>query len=501
MTEKRFSNPMKWKMLEAFNIFAGGKDKLDAATLVTSLASFGIEVSNANEVVPEPIDFNTFFERQQARAAQPPPPQNGPKASKHIHTMEAGDVVEEPKDFFIERNGVRFAGTHLIIDLYGASRIDDLQHVENTLRDCVTAAKATLLDLNLHYFSPNGGVSGVAVLAESHISIHSWPEHDYAALDIFTCGKSEPHNAVEVLRAAFKPERVVVEEHLRGKSSTTTWFDEQLHPGYRARFETNNVIYETGNELQRSRVFEHTRLGRVLMIDDIVQTTEADEFVYHEAMTHIPVFAHGNVEKVLVIGGGDGGMIEEVLKHKSVKKVVMVEIDRAVVDIAEKFLPSIHKNAFNDPRMSLVIADGFEYVNETEERFDVIIVDSCDPVGPAQILFSEEFYKRCKRCLTPGGILATQSGTPFWQGEELTNCHKRLRNHFKDASCFIAAVPLYAGGFMAFGWATDNTELRNVPLETLEERFKAADIKTEYYTPSVHRGAFCLPVYVQNLLC
>jgi len=500
MTERRFSNPAKWKMLEAFNVFAGGKDTLDAATLKKSLADYGIEVTNIKEILPEPINFDQFFVKQSARQAEPQPAALGIKATKHIHSMEPGEVIEEPKDFFIQRNGVRFAGTHLIIDLYGAIRLDDLQHVETTLRECVAAAKATLLDLSLHHFTPNGGVSGVAVLAESHISIHSWPEHKYAALDIFTCGKSEPHNAVEVLRANFKPERLVVEEHLRGKTPHTTWFDEQLHPGYRTRFETNNIIYETGNNLQRSLVFEHNRLGRVLMIDDIVQTTEADEFVYHEAMSHIPVFAHGNAKKVLVIGGGDGGMIEEVLKHKSLEKVVMVEIDRAVVDIAEQFLPSIHKGAFNDPRMELVIADGFEFVKDTAERFDVIIVDSCDPVGPAAILFSEEFYARCKRCLTPGGILATQSGTPFWQAEELKKTHQRLASLFKDAGCFVAAVPLYAGGFMAFGWATDNTELRTVPLETLEERFKTANIATNYYTPAVHRGAFSLPPYVQKLL-
>jgi len=236
------------------------------------------------------------------------------------------------------------------------------------------------------------------------------------------------------------------------------------------------------------------------MIDDIVQTTEADEFVYHESMTHIPILAHGKVEKVLVIGGGDGGMIEEVLKHKSVKKVTMVEIDRAVVDIAEQFLPTIHKGAFTDARLELVIADGYEFVKDTAERFDVIIVDSCDPVGPAAILFSEEFYARCKRCLTPGGILATQSGTPFWQAEELTKTHQRLKNHFKDASCFVAAVPLYAGGFMAFGWATDNTDLRSTAQDLLEQRFKAANITTQYYTPAVHRGAFSLPPYVQKLL-
>jgi len=303
-----------------------------------------------------------------------------------------------------------------------------------------------------------------------------------------------------VLQARFKPSKLNVEEQLRGKTPHTEWFEEQLHTGYRCKFETSNVLFDSSNDLQKSRVFEHNRLGRVLMIDDIIQTTEADEFVYHEAMTHVPILAHGNVKKVLVIGGGDGGMIEEVLKHKTVDRCVMVEIDRAVVDIAEQWLPTIHKGAFKDPRMELVIADGFVYVGETAEKFDVIIVDSCDPVGPASILFTEEFYARCKRCLTPGGVLATQSGTPFWQSDELNKTYKRLAVNFADPYAFIAAVPLYAGGFMSFGWGTDNKELRRTPLSVLEERFKAANIATDYYTPSVHVGAFSLPPFISRLL-
>lgn len=414
--------------------------------------------------------------------------------------MEPGNYLEEPKDFFINRNGIRYAGTHLIIDLYGAERLDDLDWIDETLRECVKAAKATLLDLNLHHFTPHGGVSGVAVLAESHISIHTWPEYQYAALDIFTCGHSEPHNAIPVLKERFKPSRVAVDEQLRGKAPYSQWIPEVLHPGYRSSFETHNVLYDSGSELQRSRVFEHQRLGRVLMIDDILQTTEADEFVYHEMMSHVPILAHGNVKKVLVIGGGDGGMIEEVLKHKSIERVVMVEIDRTVVDLALQWFPSIHKGAFDDPRMELVITDGFVYCGETEERFDVIIVDSCDPVGPASILFTEEFYARCKRCLTPGGILVTQSGCPFWQDKELTTCYRGLAANFKDATAFVAAVPLYVGGLMAFGWATDNADHRNVPVEVLEERFKAANIQTDYYTPAVHKAAFALPPYISKLL-
>jgi spermidine synthase len=500
LKERRFSSPGQRNLLEAFTLFAEGKEQLDALTLVSALRKFGIEVSNAHDLLPEPVDYTQFTVLQSELKKSPRPPSPKVKATKHIHTMEPGDVIEEPKDYFIVKNGVRYAGTHLIIDLYGAIRLDDIAFIEQTLTDCVTAAKATLLDMNLHHFTPNGGVSGVAVLAESHISIHSWPEHKYAALDIFTCGSSEPHNAVEVLRAAFKPERLVVEEHLRGKASHSEWFEEQLHPGYRTRFETNNIIYETGNNLQRSLVFEHQRLGRVLMIDDIVQTSEADEFVYHEAMTHVPMFAHGNAKKVLVIGGGDGGIIEEVLKHKAVERCVMVEIDRSVVDIAEQYFPTIHKGAFNDPRMELIIADGYFFVGDTDERFDVIIVDSCDPVGPAAILFSEEFYARCKRCLTPGGILVTQSGVPFWQADELRKTHQHRTKLFKDAGAFVAAVPQYVGGFLAFGWGSDDETLRHVSQETLEARLKASGISTQYYSAAVHRGCFALPPYIAKLV-
>ena len=131
----------------------------------------------------------------------------------------ADAALSDRKDYFIERNGVRYAGTHLIIDLMGAERLDDLDYIETALKDCVEAAGATLLHIHLHHFTPNGGVSGVAVLAESHISIHSWPECGYAALDVFMCGCAEPHRAVEVLREAFRPKRIVVGEHLRGKGA------------------------------------------------------------------------------------------------------------------------------------------------------------------------------------------------------------------------------------------------------------------------------------------
>nr|WP_069095891.1 adenosylmethionine decarboxylase [Methyloligella halotolerans] len=144
-------------------------------------------------------------------------PRSSTAQTEEMHTPCAVDSAQEARDFFCEQDGVRFAGTHLIVDLIGAERIDDLQHVEDTLRHCVEAARATLLHIHLHHFTPNGGISGVAVLAESHISIHSWPEYGYAALDVFMCGATDPHRAVDVLRFAFSPEQVIVNEILRGK--------------------------------------------------------------------------------------------------------------------------------------------------------------------------------------------------------------------------------------------------------------------------------------------
>ncbi len=262
------------------------------------------------------------------------------------------------------------------------------------------------------------------------------------------------------------------------------------------RLEVDSILFESATEHQHLVVFENPSFGRVMMLDDIVQTTERDEFIYHEMLAHVPILAHGRVRRVLIIGGGDGGMLEEVLKHRTVETVTMVEIDSTVIDIARQHLPSICREAFDDPRTDLVIADGVKFVAEAGDPYDVIIVDSTDPVGPGQVLFTSEFYAGCKSRLTPGGILVTQNGVPFLQIGELRSTMSRLRPLFSDVACYLASVPTYMGGPMAFGWATDDNNLRRIPLETLADRFTGAGIETRYYTPAVHKGAFALPGYV-----
>jgi spermidine synthase len=280
----------------------------------------------------------------------------------------------------------------------------------------------------------------------------------------------------------------------------TDWVEEKLHSGVRMRLKAERILYDSRTDLQRIVLFENPQFGRVMTLDDVVQTTERDEFIYHEMLTHVPILAHGAVRQVLIVGGGDGGMLEEALKHRAVERVTMVEIDRGVVDLSRKYLPAICGNAFDDPRTDLVIADGVEYVGQCERKFDVIIVDSTDPVGPAEVLFSDRFYRRCKACLTPGGILVTQNGVPFLQGAEIAGTVRLLRPIFADTTCYLAAVPTYMGGPMAFGWASDAADLRTVPLEKLEQRCAAAGIDTRYYTPAVHRAAFALPGYVAKLI-
>ena len=282
-------------------------------------------------------------------------------------------------------------------------------------------------------------------------------------------------------------------------SEKMDYFTEMLHEEIGQRLKVDNVLYHDKTEHQDLIIFENARFGRVMALDGVVQTTEGDEYIYHEMLTHVPILAHGNVKRVLIIGGGDGGMAREALRHQDIE-VTMVEIDRGVVDFCAKYLPNHNAGAFEDPRFNLVITDGCKFVKETDERWDVIIVDSTDPIGPGEVLFTQEFYGDCKRCLTEGGIIVTQNGVPAVQPDEVTNSYRRLGAHFGDVSFYLATVPTYQGGPMAFGWATDNRGLRHQGADVIAERLEKAGLTPRYYTADVHVAAFALPGDVKGLL-
>jgi spermidine synthase len=280
-----------------------------------------------------------------------------------------------------------------------------------------------------------------------------------------------------------------------------TWFDETLYRdlGYAQRFRIERELHREQTPFQELVILETRTFGRILVLDGVIQTTERDEFAYHEMLAHVPLFAHGKGRRVLIIGGGDGGILREVLRHP-LERAVMVEIDRAVVDRCREWMPGLSAGAFDDARAEVRIDDGIRYVAEARESFDVIIVDSTDPAGPGEVLFTEAFYADCSRLLGTGGVLVTQCGVPFYQAPEVTSSFGRLRRQFADVGFYTVAVPCYVGGLMTLGWATNDPALRQVSQAELARRFTASGIETRYYAPAVHLAAFALPPYIARLI-
>jgi spermidine synthase len=280
------------------------------------------------------------------------------------------------------------------------------------------------------------------------------------------------------------------------------WIAETLFDdlGFRMTYKVKRVLYEMQTEHQHLVLFEHPFFGKMLMLDGATQVTTKDEFIYHEMMTHVPILAHGKAKEVLIVGGGDCGIAEEVLKHKSVKRLTQVEIDASVVEFSKEHFPEFTKPVLTNKRFDLVIDDGMKFVAKTDRRFDVIIVDSTDPQGPGKVLFSSKFYAACQRSMAPGGVMVTQNGVPILQPGELTSGIAKFRKLFADGYCYVAAIPTYVGGHMAMGWATDNTRLRETPVKTIAERYrKAGSFPTKYWTPEVHKAAFALPRFIADL--
>jgi spermidine synthase len=279
------------------------------------------------------------------------------------------------------------------------------------------------------------------------------------------------------------------------------WIAETLFDalGFRMTFKVDKVLYEMHTEHQHLVLFEQRFFGKMLMLDGATQITKKDEFIYQEMMSHVPLFAHGSARDILIIGGGDCGIAEEVLKHRSVRHLTQVEIDPAVVEFAKEHFPEFTKPVFADKRFESVIDDGMKYVARAERRFDAIIVDSTDPQGPGKVLFSHKFYAACKRCLNKGGVLVTQNGVPIFQPAELGSSVSKFRKLFADGTCYVAAIPTYIGGHMAMGWATDDRRLRQTPVETIAARYrKAGSFPTKYWTPDVHAAAFALPRFIAD---
>jgi spermidine synthase len=276
------------------------------------------------------------------------------------------------------------------------------------------------------------------------------------------------------------------------------FYTETLYPEWGQQMEIQKVLHEEKTDCQDLLIFENSRFGRVLALDGVIQTTYADAAVYSEMLVHVPFLAHGNVKKVLIVGGGDGSVLKEALRYKQLEKATVVEIDASVVAMTKQWMPEVCGKAFEDMRTEVIIQDAVDYVKLSDATFDIIICDSTDPQGPAAVLFTEEFYGNCKRLLAPNGIFVNQNGVPFLQKEELSLTLRNRRPHFKEVGFYVVAMPTYVGGHMALGWASDNEELSRIPLETLEERLRQNALgEFLYYTPEVHKASFALPSFMK----
>jgi len=275
-------------------------------------------------------------------------------------------------------------------------------------------------------------------------------------------------------------------------------FDESFDAAWIQSFAVTNNLCSEKSEHASLSIFENPTFGKVLAIDGIIQTTEKDEAIYHEMLVHTPLLSHGKVKSVLIIGGGDGGTLREVLRHNGVKKVVLVEVDSRVIDLCKQHMPSLSKGAFEDPRTTLVVNNAFDYLKETKETFDAILCDSTDPTGAAASLFSSEFYKLSRDHLSSDGIFVSQNGIPFLQPKEIHKTHMAQKELFRFATLYIASVPSYTGGLMTFSWASNKKHM--VSEKQLATRLQQIQGKMVYYTPAVHRAAFSLPQYILDLL-
>lgn len=257
-------------------------------------------------------------------------------------------------------------------------------------------------------------------------------------------------------------------------------------------YRIKQTLHVEESQYQKIAVLDSHQYGRMLMLDNIVQTTELDEFVYHEMITHVALNSHPNPRKVLVVGGGDGGTMREIVKHDSIEQAVLAEIDERVIAAARQYLPTI-SCALDHPRVKIQIADGIQYVKDTKDEYDLIIVDSTDPIGPAVGLFAQEFYRDLFAALKPDGMFVAQTESPWVDAKLITQLHSVLRDIFPTVKLYLAGIPTYQSGQYSFTICSKQYD----PLVIQPGK---PELETKYYSPEIHKAAFVLPPFIQDIV-
>jgi spermidine synthase len=421
-------------------------------------------------------------------------------------------------------------GRHILVEFHGCSSeiLNDVPRIELSMLKAAEESGATIISSTFHHFSPFG-VSGVVVIQESHLAIHTWPEYRYAAVDLFTCGYSvNPWTSYEILKSEFKAHSgsaiemnrgqlelleksdmdvgelrdAATDQFLTPRYSRSVWFtDRNENIALSIRHKGDRIFHEK-SPYQTVEIFDTFEYGKMLTVDKMVMCSEKDEKAYHEMIIHVPMLTQPHIKDVLVIGGGDGGSVREILKHEQVASITMVEIDETVVRASREYLPSL-SCGLNDPKLTLIIGDGIEFVRQAPDAsYDLIVVDSSDPVGPSEGLFSQAFYKDVYRCLRPGGIMTAQSESPRFNQQAFVDLNQCLKAIFGDAyvHCYLVFIPTYPTGMWGFSFCSKDGvhPVRNLAPEQAADFANVHNL--QYYNVGMHQAAFCLPTFIQTLL-
>ena len=275
------------------------------------------------------------------------------------------------------------------------------------------------------------------------------------------------------------------------------WFSEPHTPDVKMSIRINRQLHSEQSEYQRIDVFESPEFGRFLTLDGLMMLTEKDEFIYHEMITHVAMASNPEIKNVLVIGAGDGGTVRELTRYETIQNIDMVEIDKRVVEVSREYLP-VTACKLDDPRVHIFYDDGLRCVRSKEKQYDLIIVDSTDPFGPGEGLFTSEFYGNCHNALTEKGILVNQHESPYYadDAKAMQRAHRRIREFFSICRVYQVHIPTYPSGHWLFGFASNVVD----PLMADGERWNSLGIKTKYYNTDLHKGCFAIPNYVKELL-
>ncbi len=398
-----------------------------------------------------------------------------------------------------EKSHVIFELLHLELDdLYEDLKLvlDSLEerHRSQVLTDRVYEENAATLRAEIE------GVKSLLHDIEAQAQQDSTAEVDFAALSASIDRTLTDHDLPRALEHLVNKKLKKIQNYFQDREGTdfSHWHFQYNTPHTVFGFEVIENLFEARSPFQKVAVVATLDYGRVLLIDDLIMVTEKDAFVYHEMMVHVPLSVCPDARDVLVIGGGDGGTVTELCRYPQLQRIVEVEIDEVVVNAARQYFPELSRG-YADPRVELLIEDGVRYMAQAPEAsFDVILIDSTDPIGPGEGLFSQRFYQDCRRVLKPGGVLINQSESPYYpkQARELQRAAAKLRSVFKHHSVYQMFIPTYESGHWLLGFASDSRH----PMEFDPERWQNLAIKTHYYTPDVHRASFALPPFVSDLL-